>query len=171
MAYFQQKILSAEAGGTAKTDTDSSSLIPIIGGGIPDSVINKAVTFDGVPSDLANPKVKLAASGEYVLGAIIGTSYGKLEIVVSGWDVKFINARPSILPIGVSIVGAEYGSEPNAVLGLVADHSVSSGDVGNAASIASAINSIQVHTGRVMHGGVANKAGEAIVRVAIHFGV
>jgi len=103
MAYFEQKIMSAIAGGTS----GNNDLISIVNGAIADSFINKAVTYDGQPADLANPKVKLAGNNDIVIGAIIGTSYGKLQIAVGGWDIKFLAATATVIDPGSRIVGAQ----------------------------------------------------------------
>lgn len=91
MAYYQQKIMSAQPGTTTDTDHENPQ-IRIVNGIIAPSFINKAVTYDGDPTDLSCPAVKLAGENEVVIGALIGVAYGKLQVVVEGWDIKFLAA-------------------------------------------------------------------------------
>lgn len=88
MAYFEQKLMSAQPGAT----TASGSLNPqivITNGAIADDLIDRAVTYDGAVTDPSSPPVKLAGDGEVVIGSLVGVSYGKLQIAVEGWDVRF----------------------------------------------------------------------------------
>ena len=107
MAYFEQTLMSATPGGTSGTN----DVITMVNGAIADSFINKSVTYDDQPSDLANPKVKLAGEGELVIGSIVGVSYGKLQIAVDGWDIKFMTKDGNDLTPGSRIVGAEISNE------------------------------------------------------------
>ena len=154
MAYYQQKILSGTAGGTG------SSVITVVGGAIDDSYINKAVTFDGVPADLANPKVKLAADGQMVVASIIGFSYGRLQLAADGWDIKFINGTATAIAQNVPILGAEHDSKLGFIKGYAAPGTWN----------AAAGNTLAIARGMVVDGGPASKAGEGIVRVAMRYG-
>ena len=106
MAYYEQTLLSAIAGGTS---TNKDNII-IVNGAIEDLYINKAVTLDGDPVDLASIKVKLAGDGDVVLGSIVGVSYGKLQVVVDGWDIKFISGSSAAVTQNSRIVGAVSAS-------------------------------------------------------------
>lgn len=108
MAYYEQKIISARPGPTTGTDHENPQ-IQIVNGTLDDSYINKAVSYDGEPTNLASPEVKLSGDGDIVIGSIIGLSYGKLQIAVDGWDIKFL--------VG-STVGAWGG---NRIIGAVSD--------------------------------------------------
>lgn len=121
MAYFEQKILSATAGGSSAATPPTN--IPIMNGTVADEYINRAVTFDGeeTASDMGSPKVRLADAGEVVIGAILGTSYGRLQIAVEGWDVKFK-------------VGAAAVTKDSRIIGAVsADATPKAGYIGNPA--------------------------------------
>jgi len=166
MAYYMQQILSCEAGGSGNTLIDVSS------GALSESYINKAVTIDGNPSDLASPKVKLCSTNDYVLGSIIGYSYGRLQVVVSGWDVRFINSTDTALTVGLPILGANASINSVDTYGLikVGSTTATAGDTFDTAEAQSSYDLIAKYTGRVVHGGAASGAGSAIVRVAISFG-
>ena len=159
-----QELLSATAGGTT-TNRDN---IPIVNGSIADSYINKSVTYDGQPSDLANPTVKLAGAGDVVIGSIVGVSYGKLQIAVSGWDVRFIQSGTTALALGARIVGATVTIGGNAIPGFVA----AVGGASDPPTQAEA-NAILAGRGAVLHGGDVSgtpTAGSVIVRVTMRFG-
>lgn len=152
MAYFEQKIMSATAGGTS-TDND---IISIVNGAIADSFINKAVTYDGQPADLSNPKVKLASANDIVIGAIIGTSYGKLQIAVGGWDIKFLAVDTDVLTPGSRIVGAQMSATAR---GYVQAANVSTFNAAAAAG-----------RGAVLYGGPDPGTAGRIIRVTMIFG-
>lgn len=104
MAYYEQKIMSAQPGETTNVD-HLNPQIQIVKGTLDDSFINKAVTYDGPITDLSCPAVKLAELNEMVVGAIIGYSYGKLQIAVEGWDIKFIPGGHGYATQNTRIVG------------------------------------------------------------------
>lgn len=156
MAYYQQTLMSAIAGGT------SHSVITIVNGAIADSFINKAVTYDGQPSDLANPKVKLAGNNDIILGSIVGVSYGKLQIAVDGWDIKFLNHDTTDLAPGTRILGAARDGDANA-LGYVQGAPAWPGTYAAATA-----NNIAKARGAVLYGTTTAIGG--IIRVTMKFG-
>lgn len=86
-------------------DGDIQGQIIIENNSLDKSFINKAVTFDGNPFDIKEPRVRLALDNEMVIGSILGYSKGKLQVAVNGWDIKFINGTSYALPVGSKIVG------------------------------------------------------------------
>lgn len=162
MAYFEQVIMSATPGGT----TGNNDIITIVNGSIADSFINKAVTYDGAPTDLANPKVKLAGAGDIVIGSILGVSHGKLQIAVGGWDIKFYSSVQTALPMGSRIIGAALVSGAKGYVNAV-------GVAGSTYDDDEA-NNIRKSRGAVYHGGTigtpAPAAGSVLVRVTLTFG-
>jgi len=78
--------------------------IELVKGELEKSYINKAVTFDD-GFTITNGKVRLSYDDSIVLGSILGYSYGKLQVAVDGWDIKFINGTTSPLIVGRKIVG------------------------------------------------------------------
>ena len=97
MSHYEQTLMSCTPGGTT-ADSD------IIRYGDMD-LINRAVTLDGNPQDLANPKVKLVSSGGHILGAIVGYANNKIQVAVTGWDITFINSSNARLNLLGRIVG------------------------------------------------------------------
>ena len=170
MAYYMQELLSATAGGSAA----GNDAITIVNGSIADSFINKAVTFAGQPADLANPTVKLAGDGEIVIGSIIGVSYGKLQIAVSGWDIRFLQDGVAAITPGSRIIGSELMISGSTVKGFV--KAVPGAAVGSSPSettINTAINAAGLGRGSVLHGGDVTgspTAGSVIIRVTMRFG-
>lgn len=172
MAYFEQKIMSATAGGS----TTDSTIISVVNGSIADSYINKAVTYDGVPSDLANPTVKLASAGEIVLGSILGISYGKLQIAVGGWDIKFYSSIATALPQGARIIGAQLSATQKGYVNVfsAAADLTSSFSSTEADGVVDGLEARHNGRGAVLHGGtipaVAPDPGTVMVRVTMMFG-
>ena len=160
MAYFEQTLMSATADETSPDNTH----IEMVNGAIADSYINKAVTYDGQPSDLANPKVKLAGDDDIVIGSIVGVSYGKLQIAVDGWDVKFLVATNADIAPGTRIIGAEMSATQK---GYVKAVSASPGATWNQAA-SDALSEIGKGRGSVLNGNV-DAAGD-VVRVTMKFG-
>ena len=160
MAYYQEKLLSGTPGGSG------TSLINVASGSLPLNMINRAVTYDGQPKDLANPKVKLAGNNHIVIGSILGFANNKLQIAVDGWDIKFINGTGSIMDPGARILGAAYGGE----LGFIKEESLGLPGTYLQTQIESALDNMLKSRGAVLHGGEAGQPGSAIVRVTMRFG-
>jgi len=152
MAYFQQELMSATAGGSG------NSLITIVNGAIADSFINKAVTYDDQPGDLSNPKVKLAGNNDVVIGSIVGTSYGKLQIAVSGWDVKFLAIDGNDIVPGTRILGAADTNDLGYVKGFTAPTTI------NQAALANTLKA----RGAVLNGTTSAKGD--VIRVSMRLG-
>ena len=109
MAYYSQGIMNARPGPTTASGVANPQIV-IENGVMDDIYINRAVTLDGEPTNLACPEVRLAGENEIVLGAIIGYSYGKLQIAVEGLDIAFLIDTYSGVRDHTPIIGATYAA-------------------------------------------------------------
>ena len=157
MAYYQEKRMSCTPGGSAANYNE------VTYGDL--TLIDRAVTLDGIPSDLANPKIKLAADGDIILGSIRGFAQNKVQVAVTGWDLKFINGTTSALTLHGRIVGATVGSGTTQLRGYVQDATPVGGTYSQ-----SNLNNHLDGRGNIVHTGVAGVAGQEIVRVGMIFG-
>ena len=100
MAYYNQELMSATIGSTT-----GNVQISLTNGMVPAADLHKAVAFDGTPTDLASPAVKFALAADRIIGTLVGTSNGKLQIAVQGWDVKFRAVGSRAMSVGERIKG------------------------------------------------------------------
>lgn len=146
MAYEQQRLLSIYPNTNAGDQN-------IVYGDM--QLINKAVR------ELTPGIWVLSGSNERVDGAIVGFSYGQIQVAVDGWDIKFINGRNTAMNVGRKIVGEEV----NGVYGFV--HEAEFPAIPYTFAMA---RDAYFGSGRVRDGGVDNLAGIAIVKIVMTYG-
>ena len=134
--------------------------IQIVKGSLDKVYINRAVTYTGQYDNSAAIKVRLAADNEKVIGSILGYSYGKLQIAVEGWDIKFLNGTGTELQVGKRIMGKQL----NTLRGYIQE-------APDPTDVYSRANSNLRHNGRgmVVNSGLNLGPGVAIVKVAMEF--
>lgn len=151
MAYYAQRLLSI--------DPNSSFGPPQAHINYGDeTIINKAVVRDAL-----NPSLWLLTNENSIVdGAIIGFSYGQIQVAVDGWDIRFINGTTNPLLNNVRIIGSAL---PTGELGFVKNTPAVPGSF-----TPDTYHAILNGRGVVNDGGPANEAGEGIVRVAMRYG-
>jgi len=137
-------------------ENDDTSIV-IKDGKVGGFYINKAVTWDDHPFNIENPKVKLAGDNEEVVGSIVGSDNGKIEVAVEGWDISFINGTNMPLRIGTKILGMKKKNEYGFVQSLPKPNKIYS------PKYHIILNNAK---GRVVDGGYPDKS---IVKVAFNF--
>jgi len=134
-------------------DSDMVFKISIVNGKLDKEYINRAVTFDGYPFNINNPVVRLAGDNEMVIGSILGYSNKRLQIHVTGDNIKFINATDYSIPIGSKIIGHTYDNK--------------GGYVQQAGTIES---NLAKSRGKIIHSGLDGQSGIGIVKSVMKFG-
>lgn len=138
-------------------ENDDNSIILEEDGRINSNFINKAVTWDGYPFNIDNPKVRLVGDNEEVVGAIIGRDNGKIEVAVEGWDIQFINGTSIPLKVGSKIIGMRKNGEYGFVRSMPRPNKIYSPKY---------YKILNNSKGRIVDGGYPDKS---IVKVAFNF--
>lgn len=152
MAYHEQKLLSIDPSPT--TVTAARRIVYN-----DKTLINRSVTKG------SDGHFRLAADGDVIHGSIVGFSYGKVQLAVDGWDVRFINGTTSAIPVNSTLVGAAPTISGTVTYGLVRPPVAHTGTY--------ALTTQQEHVaakGLVTESDGTAVQGSSIVRAAITYG-